>query len=755
MTGARTTGAGNDATALARLAERAGLALEWQDALGHAQRVSDETARTLLDALGLPCDTASRVRQSHAVLDAEASPRQPAPLITAEAGRAIALQASFAKDTTRYRVELEQGDRIDGFLSVPRGQPGLLSPISEPGYHTLTVNDRQIRLAVAPPRCYTVRDALAELRGPGRTNARGGGHARWGIAVQAYALRRPNDGGIGDYTALADFARRAAAHGADALAVSPLHAMFSAEPAKSSPYSPSSRRFLNALHIDAAAVFGEAAMRAAIDALRLADELARLEALPLVDWPDAARARLTVLRALFDRFAAHGASEHPALVDDFRAFCTCGGRALEDHARFEALHAKHIALEPARGHWRDWPCGLRDPRSAEINAFADAHRTEIDFHRFLQWLAARGLDNAQRAARDSSMAMGIIADLAVGCDSAGSDAWSCPHDMLQRISIGAPPDLFNQAGQSWGLTTFSPRGLRANGFAPFIDMLRAAFGHAGGIRIDHILGLRRLWLVPEGASARDGAYLRYPLDDLLRLIALESWRHRAIVIGEDLGTVPAGFRTRLATAGLLGIRVLWFERGEAPPAPAPFKPPGEWDADVVATTTTHDLPTVTGWWQGVDIDERARIGQTAPASAAAARRERAQDRAALWSALQQAGLAPREHTLPAPSCAPIDEALAFVARTPATLVTIPLEDLTGMAEQPNLPGSTDEHPNWRRRIAASIDALFSEPAFVERLARVATGRAHADTAANAQAAANTDAQTHTNPGAPPPRKPST
>ncbi len=304
------------------------------------------------------------------------------------------------------------------------------------------------------------------------------------------------------------------------------------------------------------------------------------------------------------------------------------------------------------------------------------------------------------------MAIGLIADLAVGCDSAGSHAWSYRDEMLQGVSVGAPPDLFNQKGQSWGLTTFSPRAMRTQGFTAFIDMLRAAFTLAGGIRIDHILGLRRLWLVPDGESAKDGAYLRYPLEDLLRLIALESWRHKAIVIGEDLGTVPPGFRERLQEHGLLGIRVLWFERAEEGPG---FKAPADWDHDVAATTTTHDLPTVTGWWIGEDIVWRSKIGQTAVRAdgkdaVEMAQAERGEDRELLWTAFQEAGVAapdvdvrPISHRRPRRST---KRSRSWPPR-PRRCVTYPLEDLLALAEMPNLPGSIDEHPNWRRRHGAS------------------------------------------------------
>ncbi|MGA7777078.1 MAG: 4-alpha-glucanotransferase, partial [Paraburkholderia sp.] len=610
------------------LAARAGFEVEWQDAHHAMQHVPESTLAVLLDRMGLPCGNATQIRQSAAALDAELSGRKLAPLMTAECGRGINLPAAALRANSHYRIELEGGAVIDGRFTAPKGEAALLSPIDEPGYHTLVINDHRITLAVAPARSYTVADAWRSLRGDAPTPP------LWGIAAQLYGLRRRGDGGVGDYSALAQLATLSANRGAHALAVSPTHAMFSAEPERFSPYSPSSRLWLNVTHIDPAAVFGKEAARAAIDAAQAGETWSQLEGLTLIDWPQAVRLKLKVLRTLFEQFCVNERSQDALRAQEFNAFCVQGGRSLEDHARFEALQAVQLAQPDGDGHWRNWPEALRDPRSAEVEAFAHAHRHEVEFHLFLQWLAAKGLSHAQNAARDAGMAVGLIADLAVGCDSAGSHAWSYRDDMLQGVSVGAPPDIFNQAGQAWGLTTFSPRAMRTQGFSAFIDMLRAAFAHAGGIRIDHILGLRRLWLVPEGESARNGAYLRYPLEDMLRLIALESWRHRAIVIGEDLGTVPAGFRERLDEHGLAGIRVLWFERGEWGHG---FKMPRDWDRNAVATTTTHDLPTVTGWWRGADIVWRNQIGQTMPRAdgrdpVEVALAERASDRASLWDA---------------------------------------------------------------------------------------------------------------------------
>ncbi|SMG60620.1 4-alpha-glucanotransferase [Paraburkholderia susongensis] len=711
---------------IAALAARAGFEVEWQDAHRTTQHVPESTLATLLERMGLPCGNATQVRQSAAALEAELSGRKMPPLMTSVVGRGIALPAAAIKSGSHYRIELESGSIIDGRFTAPKGEEALLAPIDEPGYHTLVINDQHVTLAVAPPRSYTVADAWRTLHDGAGKDAPPA-PPLWGIAAQLYGLRRTGDGGIGDYTALAQLAQHSAKRGAHALAVSPTHAMFSAQPERFSPYAPSSRLWLNVTHIDPAAMFGAAAMRAALASVLSSEHGgsagSNYEDEPLIDWPNATPLKLKVLRALYEQFNAHERAQHTQRALEFHGFCERAGRALEDHARFEALQAAQLA-QGGDAHWRNWPEALRDPRSPEVEAFAAAHRDEVDFHLFLQWLAARGLSHAQHVAREAGMAIGLIADLAVGCDSAGSHAWSYPDDMLRGVSVGAPPDLFNQAGQSWGLTTFSPRAMRTQGFSAFIDMLRAAFAQAGGIRIDHILGLRRLWLVPEGESARNGAYLRYPLEDLLRLIALESWRHRAIVIGEDLGTVPPGFRERLGEHGIDGIRVLWFESARDGNG---FKAPREWDRHAVGTTTTHDLPTVAGWWRGSDITWRNRIGQTMARADGrdpeqAAQKERARDRAALWRAFQQAGVAAPGVAPPPPESAPVDEALAFVAATPGPLVTYPLEDLLALVEQPNLPGSIDEHPNWRRRMTLPVDAMFDDAAFNDRLLAVDRAR---------------------------------
>jgi 4-alpha-glucanotransferase len=277
------------------------------------------------------------------------------------------------------------------------------------------------------------------------------------------------------------------------------------------------------------------------------------------------------------------------------------------------------------------------------------------------------------------------------------------------LNVGAPPDLFNPLGQDWGLTAFSPRALVATGFAPFIATLRAALRNGGGVRIDHAMGLWRLWLVPEGAPPTEGAYLTYPLDDLVRLITLESSRHRAIVIGEDLGTVPVGFREILADAGIAGMRVLWFERdGED------FRAPRTWALHAVAMTSTHDLPTVAGWWRGADIEARAALGMLGPGGdAKAEKRRRARDRKLLWAAFRHAGVAADER-VPDDDAGAVDAAVRFIAATPAELALVPLEDMLGLPDQPNLPGTVDAYPNWRRRYPGDARSTFDAPQVQKR-----------------------------------------
>lgn len=490
--------------------------------------------------------------------------------------------------------------------------------------------------------------------------------------------------------------------------------MFSSDTGRYSPYSPSSRLFLNSLYAAPGTILGERAWRSAIDASGLGPQLQQLEQQPMVDWPVAAQARKKVLRALYDGFCQ---GEHP-LHQDFASFRHASGEALENHCRFEAIQAQRAARGESLD-WREWPDAWRTPRSPALAQFAEEHAADIGFYAFCQWLIARCLERVQATARSSGMGIGLIADLAVGADGGGSQAWSRQDELLAALTVGAPPDILNRQGQGWGISAFSPEGLVRNGFHAFIEMLRANFAHAGGLRIDHVMGLQRLWVIPLGAPPCDGAYLYYPVDDLLRLLTLESHRHQAIVLGEDLGTVPDGLREKLSARAMLGMRVLLFEQEHG----THFRPILDWPDNALATTSTHDLPTLNGWWQGRDIDWSARLGLVDASGETHWREHRQREREGLRHALSRDPQNFREDTHEADQV--VDASVRFLGHTRAPLVLLPLEDALGIDEQANLPGTLDSHPNWRRRLAGSSAALLDDPDAARRLELLACARQQA------------------------------
>jgi 4-alpha-glucanotransferase len=597
------------------------------------------------------------------------------------------------------RLIAEDGAQLK--TTLREGHKGAqLSDIDRPGYYRLELGDTQMTLAVAPPRCFTIADIVPDAR-------------LWGLAVQAYGLRNPGDCGIGDMAGVTALTQKAAALKADALALSPVHALFADDPTRYSPYAPSSRLFFNPLHADARSLFGENRVQKAAANAGAEAACAERGERHLIDWPTSAKIKMAVFRRLFEDFSSTDlVAGTTALALDFCRFRDAGGSALQDHAVFETLHAARLSADPTAWSWREWPAPWRDPHSDAVERFALENENEVLFHCFLQWIADRSLAAAQQTAKQAGMRVGLIADLAVGMSSAGSHAWTNQQDILGGLEIGAPPDLYNQKGQNWGLTTFSPRALHGGGFTPFIATLRACLRHCGGVRIDHAMGLLRLWVIPHGADPREGAYLAYPINDLLRLAALESYHHRAIVIGEDLGTVPRGFRSRLAKAGIYGMRVLWFERRRGR-----FLPPQNWSADTVAMTSTHDLPTVAGWWSGRDIRTRSELGLVADREQEQTVRE--QDRRLLWQAFRKSNAAKADMPPPNRTAPVADAAVDFISRTPSQLALLPLEDALGLQDQPNLPGTIDQHPNWRRRYPGPAAELLDPPEIRHRLAPLA------------------------------------
>ncbi|MFH9661306.1 4-alpha-glucanotransferase [Streptomyces sp. NPDC017248] len=654
---------------LARLAGLHGVATSYRPAPDRAVQVPASAVTAALAALGVDASGPDAVRAALAARERELRERLLPPTVVRWAGAEPPAALTGLPAGTRLRVRTEDGE--DRETDADAGLP--------PGVHRLTATAPDGRtgeawLVVAPDRLPAP---------PGRS---------YGLLVQLYSLLSRRSWGMGDLADLAELAGWAGrTAGAGFVQVNPLHAAVPGTPTDPSPYRPSSRRFPDPVHLRVEDV-PESAYVA--DRERLSGLLER-----------AARLRAAVLDkgALIDRDAVWELKREalelvlavplgPGRQAAYDAFRADHGQALDDHATWCALAEVHGP------DWYTWPAELRDPRSAATARARAELAGRVDFHARLAWLTDGQLRAAQRAAREAGMPVGIVHDLAVGVHPAGADAWAQQDVFAAGMSIGAPPDAFNARGQDWSLPPWRPDRLAATGYAPYRELLRALFRYAGALRIDHVMGLFRLWWVPEGSPPTEGTYVRYDADAMLAVLALEAGRAGAVVIGEDLGTVEPGVRETLQRRGVFGTSVLWFERdweGDGRPLP-----PERWRADCLATATTHDLPPTAARLTGDHVGLRDRLGLlTRPA---AEERVEATADAAEWLALLGSlGL------LDSPAAGPpgsdeeeeIRAVHRFLARTPARLVGVWLPDGAGDRRPQNLPGTWDEYPNWRLPLA--------------------------------------------------------
>jgi 4-alpha-glucanotransferase len=719
-----------DRAALLRLAGRIGIDTRYTDALGQTREASDETMGALAAAFGLGSDPAWALAELDEREHALPLGLGPVHLLHAEDLRPqLALRVPAQTREITWICRLEDGQQREGTLQRGADRGGgplvLPLPVGLPlGYHRLDLMaggvSTELSLIVAPDRCY-LPEALD-------TGGRG-----WGLTCQLYGQQSAHDWGIGDFAELAMLARIAGSCGAAALGVNPLHALFAAEPRHISPYSPSSRSRLNYLYIDVTAIPGfaeDAAVRDLMAGAWFGATRWAARSAELVDYGAVAACKRPVLEALFERFRSRELGPDGLATGDagraFREFQRNGGRPLRDFAAFESLQ-EHFCRAGTDFSWRCWPVALRDPRGAAVAEFAAAHQDRVEFFEFLQWEADRQLAAVATAGRDAGLSVGLYRDLAVGADPNGAEAWSDQELVAPSAAIGAPPDALSRQGQNWGLAPVNPLVLRRQGFASFIASLRANMRHAGVLRIDHVMSLNRLYWIPGGMDATAGAYVAYPFDDLLRIIALESQRQRCAVIGEDLGTVPEGFRDRMRAANVLSYRVIFFERR----ADRSFLPPADYPPLAAATAATHDMPTIRGFWLGRDITWRRRLGLYPDDRAAESETaERQRDRVLLLEALAREGLIAAERFaefLPAdgePAWPPelADAILAYLARSEARLTLVQLEDVLGETEQANLPGTTDGHPNWQRRCSRSLEEVRTDPGLPRVAALIREGR---------------------------------
>lgn len=524
----------------------------------------------------------------------------------------------------------------------------------------------------------------------------------WGIALQLYQLRTSRNWGIGDFADLEHLARIVAPKGADFLGLNPLHAMFTAAPAQCSPFSPSNRRFLNPFYLAVDRVPGF--LPDMVDDA----ELQSLRESELVDYSGVAAIKLRVLRAIWEA--------GPALPD---SFVREGGTLLHRHALFEALSAEMVAQGNGAG-WVGWPETWRDVNGAAVQGFAQSQVDQVRFHQWLQYLCNQQLHALRALCEQVGMRIGLYLDFAVGEAADGSGSWGSA-DVLANVRIGAPPDSYNEQGQDWGLAPLSPLAMARERAAPFRSLIEAATRQAGALRIDHAMGLWQLYLIPEGASAAEGTYARYPLGDMLIALSEASLENRTVIIGEDLGNVPPGFQEVMTACNILSYRIFFFERTEEG-----FVPPADYPDAALACLSTHDLPTFRGWWRGDDIALRQRFGFIADKGAKAQNKERKAERADLLVDLQKAGLLTKAeaqqitaHDAPA---ALITAVHGHLASAPSRLFAVRLEDLAAELDPVNIPATVDEYPNWRSKLGLSLEEITRTPLFNEMIAVISTAR---------------------------------
>ncbi|WP_327409810.1 4-alpha-glucanotransferase [Streptomyces sp. NBC_01281] len=653
-------------TPLSRLAELHGVAPAYNPSPDRTVAASDAALVAILAALGVDASTPDAVTASLARHEAEAARRLLPPTVVCWGGLAPA-GLDALPDGTRLRVTTEQGEARASAEGLP------------PGVHTLhaTAPDGRTadaHLVVAPTRLPAP---------PGRT---------YGLLVQLYSLLSRRSWGMGDLGDLAELTAWAGrALGAGFVQVNPLHAAVPGHPTDPSPYRPSSRRFPDPVHLRVEDVPEYPYVE---DPERLRTVLKRAEQLresvlgkgALIDRDAVWELKREALEAV--RAVPLGPGRRAAYAD----FLAEEGQALEDHATWYALAEVHGS------DWRSWPEGLRDPRSPETARARGELMDRVDFHSRLAWLTDAQLGAAQRSATDAGMAVGLVHDLAVGVHPDGADAWAQQEHFAAGMSVGAPPDAFNARGQDWGLPPWRPDRLAASGYAPYRRLLRALLRHAGALRIDHVMGLFRLWWVPQGQPPTEGSYVRYDAEAMLAILVLEASRAGTLVIGEDLGTVEPGVRETLQERGVLGTSVLWFERdweGDGHPLP-----PESWRADCLATVTTHDLPSTAARLTGEHVELRAGLGlllgslDEERAAAAADTRE--------WLALlSRLGLlhGPAGGSPASAEEAEIQAVHRFLLRTPAHMIGVWLPDAVGDRRPQNLPGTWDQYPNWRLPVA--------------------------------------------------------
>jgi 4-alpha-glucanotransferase len=718
---------------LDEVAEQYGLGLAYHDYRGELKVFSAATKIALLSAMGVDASGWPALEKTLGATSSGVRARTLPPVLVLHQGETDAIEYMPGLKGARtfdWQLTTESGATSRGTVNTAAlSDAAVHGPSSQTakqwqlpltaelpvGYHHLTVRtdfgaSEVMLLVQSPPRCFAP-PALVH------------GQRLWGITLQLYTLRSASNWGIGDFADLEEVIESAAPLGCALIGLNPLHALMPADPSHNSPYSPSSRQFLNVLYISVPRVpeFAHCDSAQTFANQTGTEKLAQLRAGSNVDYVAVAELKLHWLRILHRQFCAQRLAGETARVEAFRQFVASGGEPLRLHAVFDALHAYLRKQSLQYGGWPSWPEKYRDPRSDEVGQFVLEHATEVDFYLYLQWQAAVQLAEAQRLAEQKGMKIGLYGDVAVGVSAGGSETWSNPTLYVTQAGIGAPPDPLALKGQDWGIPPQNPRELKEQRYQAFIDLLRFNMSAVGALRLDHVMALFRQWWVPRGSIATEGAYVHYPLDDLMGILCLESHRNQCLVIGEDLGTVPDEVRVAMHRYAVAHYKVLLFEKEPD----GRFKPPAAYERLALAAVTTHDLPTFRGWWESVDVGIAARLNLYPDASTRQqVEAARAADRRNLMMALVAAGLWhwQQHEELPGFSQPLLRAAHLYLGLSNAELAVVQIEDLAGMSDPVNVPGTHTEYPNWQRKVTQTVLEIFDRPDVRELLGAMSIAR---------------------------------
>jgi 4-alpha-glucanotransferase len=700
-----------------QLAEIVGFHASYTGTFGDKVFANIETKRSLLKAMGYSLDEVSLTRTIDDLKNSQwlniLPPVHIAKLEDQEHSIPISLPDTEST-SVKWKVTTECGDTIESSVNINEltyidekfiGESRYIHfrlklPVLVQGYHQLTIictnHEAKCPLIYAPEICFSAKEAHV--------------NKVWGYTAQLYSLRSKSNWGIGDFSDLLQLIEKANESEASLIGLNPLHPLYQQNPAHRSPYSPSSRSFLNCLYIDVTKAPNFKTCELAQVKMRdpfFQQAISSANETKLVDYTAVAKLKYEITEILFADFNQNVNDIHQQMLEDFNNFKLNNGEVLYSFATFEAIN-EHINLSQENAYgWLDWPSEYQDPNSDAVKEFQEGHETRINYFCFIQWLAHQQIIKVSDRCNEIGMPIGLYLDLAVGCDGSGVDVWSNQNVYVGGASIGAPPDDMNPLGQNWGLTPMNPIALKQQGYQPLIKALRASMQYAGALRIDHILGLMRQYWVAPGLEANEGVYISFPFDDILRIIALESRRNNCVVIGEDLGNVPEGFSDKIQQSGLLSFKVMFFERWDS----GLFKRPEHFPEKSVVTIATHDTATLTGWWQGVDLAWRQQLNLYPNEDAGHAdRNSRPGERANLISALEDLqviniGNAPQESP-PIMNTELSTSVQHYLANSHSHIQLIPLEDALELPEQVNIPGTIDEHPNWLQKLPVTLEEMW-------------------------------------------------